>query len=375
MAGQWRRGQGRWRMNLLYFLLIWGGLVTFTIGEFVRHQQLFSSCPEDWVTPFVEKIAPLTTRLLVRYQKRHNITLTPWHLKSAWGQCGSPPGSRTLWITMENWDQSGNEPAISTRNEHTADPSIFVTLTHEREEDSDELSISKIGPKSKVVWVPYFQFSMLDRGDCCREEAILARPRLDAQAVYATKTRFCAWASRHCTDNMHSRPPGPDNYFRTHLFEEMAAVGMNVDALGNCKHNREPDPIPAGSPYSKSWDVNVAWYLPYKFSFAMENSAGPGYITEKIVSSYLANTIPIYWGAPDVASYLNPNAFIYCMPEDDHSFSACIKEIARLDADPEAWMAKFREPFFPDNRLPKWMRWGNLAHRLATVLLAEEKPH
>ena len=40
---------------------------------------------------------------------------------------------------------------------------------------------------------------------------------------------------------------------------------------------------------------------PYKFSIAFENAWYPGYTSEKIVTSMLAGTIPIYWGNPDIS--------------------------------------------------------------------------
>lgn len=48
----------------------------------------------------------------------------------------------------------------------------------------------------------------------------------------------------------------------------------------------------------------------YKFNFCFENVRYPGYITEKIFDAMVANTIPIYWGAPDVADFIPPEIFI-----------------------------------------------------------------
>ena len=48
----------------------------------------------------------------------------------------------------------------------------------------------------------------------------------------------------------------------------------------------------------------------YKFSISMENSEGDGYISEKIVDSFLAGTIPIYYGDYMVDEYINPKTYI-----------------------------------------------------------------
>jgi len=55
------------------------------------------------------------------------------------------------------------------------------------------------------------------------------------------------------------------------------------------------------------WDV-----LPkYRFSICYENIHGePGYVTEKIFDSMRANCVPIYWGAPNIADYVDTGAFV-----------------------------------------------------------------
>jgi len=47
----------------------------------------------------------------------------------------------------------------------------------------------------------------------------------------------------------------------------------------------------------------------YKFSIAMENSEGDGYISEKIFNSFISGTIPIYYGDYMVDEYINPKSF------------------------------------------------------------------
>ena len=48
----------------------------------------------------------------------------------------------------------------------------------------------------------------------------------------------------------------------------------------------------------------------YKFSISMENSNGDGYISEKIVDSFISGTIPIYYGDYMVDEYVNPKSYI-----------------------------------------------------------------
>jgi hypothetical protein len=55
------------------------------------------------------------------------------------------------------------------------------------------------------------------------------------------------------------------------------------------------------------WDVMPK----YRFSLCYENIYGePGYVSEKIFDSLRCGCIPIYWGAPNIAQYVDPEAFI-----------------------------------------------------------------
>ena len=48
----------------------------------------------------------------------------------------------------------------------------------------------------------------------------------------------------------------------------------------------------------------------YRFALCFENTAFPGYITEKIFDSFAAGCIPIYLGAPDITSRIPATTFI-----------------------------------------------------------------
>ena len=48
----------------------------------------------------------------------------------------------------------------------------------------------------------------------------------------------------------------------------------------------------------------------YKFSISMENTNGDGYLSEKIIESLIAGTIPIYYGDYMIDEYINPKIYI-----------------------------------------------------------------
>jgi hypothetical protein len=48
----------------------------------------------------------------------------------------------------------------------------------------------------------------------------------------------------------------------------------------------------------------------YQFAICFENMSLPGYVTEKIIDCFVAGTIPLYLGAPDIASLVPAECFI-----------------------------------------------------------------
>jgi hypothetical protein len=90
-----------------------------------------------------------------------------------------------------------------------------------------------------------------------------------------------------------------------------------------------------------------------KFHIAFENSSTPGYVTEKIMHAFAARTIPIYWGAPDVAEDFNPKAFINC--HEYASMDEVVERVRELDRDDAAYAAMLEEPCFAGGVEPPWL--------------------
>ena len=67
----------------------------------------------------------------------------------------------------------------------------------------------------------------------------------------------------------------------------------------------------------------------YKFSIAMENSEGDGYISEKIIDSFISGTIPIYYGDYTLDEYINPKAFI--LIKNEKNIGQKIEYIKEID--------------------------------------------
>jgi len=79
----------------------------------------------------------------------------------------------------------------------------------------------------------------------------------------------------------------------------------------------------------------------YKFSIAMENSKGDGYISEKIVDSFLAGKIPIYYGDYIIDEYINPKTYILIKGEKD--VEEKIEYIKKIDNDNQLYFNILKE--------------------------------
>ncbi|CAI5474159.1 unnamed protein product [Closterium sp. Yama58-4] len=74
----------------------------------------------------------------------------------------------------------------------------------------------------------------------------------------------------------------------------------------------------------------------YKFDLAVENTVTPNYVTEKFYSALEAGTVPVYFGAPDIASFAPPESFIDGRQFASHE--ALVDHINRLHNDPVSYM-------------------------------------
>jgi hypothetical protein len=68
---------------------------------------------------------------------------------------------------------------------------------------------------------------------------------------------------------------------------------------------------------------------PYRYSVVIENTREPSYFTEKLVDALLCDTVPIYWGAPDIAEFFDASGMILCESQAD--IQAALSRISEQD--------------------------------------------
>lgn len=121
--------------------------------------------------------------------------------------------------------------------------------------------------------------------------------------IEKAKTRFCCFvvSNGQCL-------------VRNEIFLQLGKY-RNVDSAGSALNNmpdgiRAPGAIDDSIGHGENLDF-INWLRQYKFVICCENQATPGYHTEKITNAYLANTVPIYWGASTIDRLHNLDSMVY----------------------------------------------------------------
>jgi hypothetical protein len=88
-----------------------------------------------------------------------------------------------------------------------------------------------------------------------------------------------------------------------------------------------------------------------KFSIAFENNYFPGYTSEKLSDPFVARSVPIYSGNPNVGQLFNPRAMINV--DSFRSHKEAIEYIKHVDQHDYVYEAMLDEPPFVGNVVPK----------------------
>lgn len=88
-----------------------------------------------------------------------------------------------------------------------------------------------------------------------------------------------------------------------------------------------------------------------KYTLCFESTNHYGFVTEKIMDAFYADTIPVYYGSSTVTDIFNKDAFINVA--DFESFEAAIEKIKELDQDDEKYLEMLRQPILVDPSYPE----------------------
>ena len=159
----------------------------------------------------------------------------------------------------------------------------------------------------------------------------------DKKYYYNEKNKFCCFM--YSNANAHQR--------RDELFYALSRY-KHVDSLGKHLNNAECN----SDRYSADWKAgSIKIKAEYKFSIAAENAVYRGYTSEKIMTSFLAGSIPIYWGNPLVEEDFNKDAFINANGLTDDEL---LSKVRRIDEDNDLYNNMLRQPWLTNEQIERY---------------------
>lgn len=131
------------------------------------------------------------------------------------------------------------------------------------------------------------------------------------------------------------------------LFFEFLSKYKHIDSPGKVKNNM----VNAITPRNYNWVEGKLEFLnKYKFTIAIENCFYDGYVTEKLIHPFIAQSIPIYMGDPRITLDFNPNSFVNC--NDFNNWNELLEYIGYLDNNDDAYMKMLMQSPMRDDYTP-----------------------
>jgi len=179
----------------------------------------------------------------------------------------------------------------------------------------------------------------------------LIKGKVNVEAIMKRKTKFCAFVFSH-------------NVPLRNKFFDMLSKYKKIDAPGACRRNCKiigPYSNPQQSRKSyKRYTEKLHFLSQYKFTIAFENSSFPGYTTEKIYHPMQVNSIPIYWGNPQIHRDFNPKSFVSAYdvrhPSIKRMLEYLVERVIAVDKNPDMYAKMLMQPWYPGNTLTPFAR-------------------
>lgn len=188
--------------------------------------------------------------------------------------------------------------------------------------------------------LPYYAFRLLELDSI--NELLKPKTHEEASLIWKNKSKFSSFV----ISNAKAKE-------RISFFEKLSLY-KRVESGGRYLNN-------VGGPIKDK----IQFISQYKFNIAFENERFPGYLTEKIVDAFLANTIPIYWGDPLISKVFNENKFINVSHYS--SYEEVIEKIKIIENDEALAINMLCEPVF-ENVLPNELNLSKFENFLFGII-------
>jgi len=227
---------------------------------------------------------------------------------------------------IEIYSVFGEPP--STKNEKT----LYVQFSGEsRYHDPSlfDVNIIPVNPidHSNVVIIPFGFYHILKNK--------INPSKFTTTRNYLHKKKFCLFSVTNGSCKERN-----DFFTRLSQYKKVDSCGKFMNNLGyNCPGNYESEEY-------------CDFLSQYKFLICFENISKHNYLTEKLINAYHCNTIPIYWGCPNVSDYINMKSILYLKPNYTESeLNELIEKIKELDNNNDLYLEMYNQPLFNSNTL------------------------
>lgn len=172
-----------------------------------------------------------------------------------------------------------------------------------------------------------------DTPELTKDMYYLVNKPIDAEKEWSNKKRFCSY--------IQSNP----NCLPRTQFVEFLIQNQAIDSAG-------PHLNTTGVVIPRNRKLKIDYFNESKFGIAFENGSFPGYVTEKLLDSYYANTVPIYWGSSTVARDFNPKSYV----DASHfrNFNDILSYMRALASNKNEYLDILTAPAFRDNIPNEW---------------------
>jgi len=148
-------------------------------------------------------------------------------------------------------------------------------------------------------------------------DVVVRAPGFDAARERASKQHFASSVTQHCAGRRAHYPSVAVRELFTYALAERAQRAVHNAGecpLGDVGATRALLSVSARADMRQRYHSHsvAAIHGEHKFAIAFENSGQDGYFTEKVVSAYVARSVPVYSGPASLAGVLNAKAVIHC---------------------------------------------------------------
>lgn len=101
----------------------------------------------------------------------------------------------------------------------------------------------------------------------------------------------------------------------------------------------------------------IQYQKQFRFSISMENEPCQGYVTEKLTEAFVARTVPIYLGDPDVSNDFDNESFVNFPSTDD--YVSAIEHIISMDNNTALYLKTINNQVYTNDTLPDYAQEEN----------------